>query len=202
MLVVHIPANVTVPGPIHVLYLASGGAAAGSTPAAAPRLLAVLEEGSSADIVEEFAAMGGGSSSGAAAPAVSYLTNAVAEFELDDRAQLKHSYVEVRGVWVGWRCGGPLQKSRAAAGSLQQPALWCAFCRQTAPVCTPALAAACGAQLSTSRCTPMSPLPHCPCFSSAAGGCRRGTHEGHTGQPGEPTVQQNAPAMHSCAPCS
>lgn len=39
--------------------------------------------------------MGGGSSSGAAAPAVSYLTNAVAEFELDDRAQLKHSYVEL-----------------------------------------------------------------------------------------------------------
>ena len=122
VLVVHIPANVTVPGPIHVLYLASGGAAAGSTPAAAPRLLAVLEEGSSADIVEEFAAIGGSSSSGAAgsaaAPAVSYLTNAVAEFELDDRAQLKHSYVEVRRVWVGWRCGGSVQKSRAAAGSL------------------------------------------------------------------------------------
>lgn len=115
VLVVHVPANLTVPGPIHVLYLSSGGgsAAAGSAPAAAPRLLAVLEEGSSADIVEEFAAIGGGGAPAGsqAAPAISYLTNAVAEFELDDRAQLKHSYVEVRG-----RGGGQGRRRRGWAG--------------------------------------------------------------------------------------
>ena len=113
VLVVHVPANTTVPGPIHVLYLSSGGSSApGAAPAAAPRLLAVLEEGSSADIVEEFGAVGGGAASSQAAPAVAYLTNAVAEFELDDRAQLKHSYVQVGrageapvGVWLGQQTG-------------------------------------------------------------------------------------------------
>lgn len=54
----------------------------------APRLLAVIEEGATAEIIEEFAPLvenGQGE----------YLTAPVAEFELDDGAVLKHSYVEL-----------------------------------------------------------------------------------------------------------
>lgn len=99
-MVVHVPANVTVPGPIHILYLSSGSGAA------APRLLAVLEEGASAELLEEFApiaAVGSSASSASAngqsggALSVDHLTTAVAEVELDDRSQLKHSYVQLEG---------------------------------------------------------------------------------------------------------
>lgn len=163
VLVVHVPANLTVPGPIHVLYLSSGSgsSAAGSTPAAAPRLLAVLEEGSSADIVEEFAALGGsGSGAGsAAAPAVTYLTNAVAEFELDDRAQLKHSYVE---VGAGRRAAGQAARELCLFANFQR-----------------------FANLQAGK--HMHSL--CVClFLSAAGGSGRSAHEGHARQPGAPKL--------------
>lgn len=106
--VVHVPAGTALPGPIHVLYLASGGgAAAAAPPAAAPRLLVVLEEGASAELVEEFVGPEGSSAAApandtapaaAAAAAPAYLTNAVTEIELDDGAALSHGYVQLEGA--------------------------------------------------------------------------------------------------------
>lgn len=91
--VVHVPANVALTEPIHVLYLSSAapGGGASTRAAAAPRLVAMLEEGASAEIVEEFAPLdpqAGGA----------YFCNAVAEIELDDGASLRHSYVELEAA--------------------------------------------------------------------------------------------------------
>lgn len=96
VVVVHIPADTTVVAPIHILYLSTTSASTGHTAACAPRLLAVLEEGAAAEIVEEFAPLGGSAADGSGG--VASLTTAVAEFELDDRAALKHSYVELEGA--------------------------------------------------------------------------------------------------------
>lgn len=100
-LVVHLPANVTLAAPIHILHLSSAAAAAaaGQASLAAPRLLAVLEEGASAEIVEEFASLAAPPAGSASKDApVASLTTAVAEIELDDRAALKHSYVVLEGA--------------------------------------------------------------------------------------------------------
>lgn len=89
--VVYVPANVSVVHPIHVLYLSSCEDAPGAArTASAPRLLVVLEDGACAEIIEEFAPL----HASASGPS---LCAAVAEIELDDRATLKHSYVEIEG---------------------------------------------------------------------------------------------------------
>lgn len=78
------------------------------TAANAPRLLVHAGKGSVAEVVEEFApaaasAAPAASTSGtAAAPAQPYFTCAVGEFFLEEGAELKHSYVQVR---VGRGCG-------------------------------------------------------------------------------------------------
>ena len=116
VLVMHVPAHTTLPGPVHVLYLSSASSAsrtssssATACPASAPRLLAVLEEGATAEVVEEFAALhqqeqlptAAAAAAGAAvvapAPPPPSFTCAVAEFELDDGAALRHSYVQLEG---------------------------------------------------------------------------------------------------------
>jgi len=89
--IVYVPAHAVVEAPIHVLYFSSGvSTSSGETnlSASAPRTLIVLEEGAVAEIIEEFAPT-------AAEGDSSYLCTAVAEIELDDRASLKHSYVEI-----------------------------------------------------------------------------------------------------------
>lgn len=98
VVVLHVPANLTLAAPIHVLYLSSGAPAAGQASLAAPRLLAVIEEGASAEVVEEFASLAAPAGGAAKDAALAALTAAVAEIELDDRAALKHSYVVLEGA--------------------------------------------------------------------------------------------------------
>ncbi|RMZ57359.1 hypothetical protein APUTEX25_004193 [Auxenochlorella protothecoides] len=103
VLVVHVPAGVTLAAPVHVVHLSSPGGGVGdrdpgAVPMSSPRTLVVLEEGAAAGLVEEFVplaspsggAAGTASPAGAAAP---YYVNAVLEVELDDRAALSHAYV-------------------------------------------------------------------------------------------------------------
>ncbi|KAL6769752.1 SUFD1 [Auxenochlorella protothecoides x Auxenochlorella symbiontica] len=103
VLVVHVPAGVTLAAPVHVVHLSSPGGGVGdrdpgAVPMSSPRTLVVLEEGAAAGLVEEFvplASPSGGAAgtalpAGAAAP---YYVNAVLEVELDDRAALSHAYV-------------------------------------------------------------------------------------------------------------
>ena len=85
--VVHVPAGVTIAHPIHIIYLSSSSNNPGSKAVSAPRALIVLEEGSAAEVVEEFGALD--TKNGA------YFVSAVTEIELDDRALLKHSYIEL-----------------------------------------------------------------------------------------------------------
>lgn len=121
VIVLHVPANVTLTGAVHVLYLSSGGGSAGTAgiaPLSAPRLLAVLEEGASAEVIEEFASLPGTDTSAAASRdgPVAALTSAVAEFELDDRAALKHSYVTLEGGHAAHAKATLVNQVRAAAG--------------------------------------------------------------------------------------
>lgn len=90
--VVHVPAGVTITRPIHIIYLsssASGGGGSTTRATSAPRALIVVEEGATAEVVEEFGALDNTSGD--------YLMTAVTEIELDDRAFLKHSYIELEG---------------------------------------------------------------------------------------------------------
>ena len=91
VMVVHIPEGVTVTQPIHILYLSSSSSGSATTAAtraaSAPRLLVVLEEGASAEVIEEFSSLDDTQGH--------YMVTAVTEIELDDRAALKHSYVEL-----------------------------------------------------------------------------------------------------------
>lgn len=127
VVVVHVPASTVMPGPIHVLYLASSAAAAsgGRAPVAMPRLLAVLEKGAVADIVEEFA---GPAAAAPLAPAdaktadssLNYFTDAVAEFELDDSAVLKHSYVQLESTGVAHMKATLVNQGRKSSYSLTE----------------------------------------------------------------------------------
>ena len=94
--VVYVPAHATITKPVHILYLSSSNPTATSgakvMTVSAPRALIVLEEGAAAEVIEEYSSMKNGSGSGGENK---YLVAAVTEIELDDRAALKHSYVEL-----------------------------------------------------------------------------------------------------------
>jgi Fe-S cluster assembly protein SufD len=87
VVVVHVPEGVTVTEPIHILSLASSSSAATSLAASAPRVLVVLEEGATAEVIEEFSSINDSQGN--------YMVTAVTEIELDDRAALKHSYIDL-----------------------------------------------------------------------------------------------------------
>lgn len=82
--VIHVPEGVTLTEPIHLLSLSSSSST--DLNASAPRVLIVLEEGASAEVIEEFSSL---NDSG------NYMVTAVTEIELDDKAALKHSYIEL-----------------------------------------------------------------------------------------------------------
>lgn len=77
-----VPANVTVEKPIHLLFVSESNKA--SAPASFPRVLIVAEENSNATIVETHASLTGGK----------YLTNAVVDLEIENRASLRHYKVQ------------------------------------------------------------------------------------------------------------
>jgi hypothetical protein len=74
---------------------ASGGG--GALVATAPRLLAVLEEGACAELIEEWAPLEEVGSVSRSEGASAYFSASVAELELDDGAQLRHSLVQLEG---------------------------------------------------------------------------------------------------------
>ena len=78
---VHVPAGVTVPEPLQLLFVSTGGALAHVS---YPRTLIVLDEGAQATIVETYLS---------ADPGV-HLTNAVTEVLLGDAARLSHARVQ------------------------------------------------------------------------------------------------------------
>jgi len=90
-IVIHVPEGVTVTEPIHIIHLSSSDSASSSSPThrtvSAPRLLVVLEEGATAEIIEEYSSINDNQGQ--------YMVTAVAEIELDDRAVLKHGYIEL-----------------------------------------------------------------------------------------------------------
>lgn len=89
--VIHVLEGVTVTEPIHIVHLSSSASASSSpTPrsVSAPRLLVVLEEGAAAEIIEEYSSVDDDIQG-------QYMVTSVAEIELDDRAELKHSYIEI-----------------------------------------------------------------------------------------------------------
>jgi Fe-S cluster assembly protein SufD len=76
-----IPRGVSVPAPVHLLFLTNSG---DSKPAVFPRVLIVGEENSSATIIESYSGLGDGA----------YFTNAVIEIALKDGARLEHYRVQ------------------------------------------------------------------------------------------------------------
>jgi len=89
-IVIHVPEGVEVTEPIHIVHLSSSASVSSSqTPrsVSAPRLLVVLEEGAAAEIIEEYSSIDDIQGE--------YMVSAVAEIELDDKAVLKHSYIEI-----------------------------------------------------------------------------------------------------------
>ncbi|CAL8463795.1 g3329 [Coccomyxa elongata] len=84
VLCIAVPEGVTVESPIHVLYITSGASSV-----TAPRLLCTLGADACAEVIEEFV--------GPAKGAEAHFCNAVAEFDLADRAQLLHGYVALEG---------------------------------------------------------------------------------------------------------
>ena len=121
--VVAVAAEVSLPEPIHVLYVSSSSSsssASSSSPSiSAPRLLVSLGAGAEATVVEEFCGSdasaassssrdGGASASTSTSSSTSSSSNSnqrlnvpVAEFFLSSGATLNHSYVELepRGTW-------------------------------------------------------------------------------------------------------
>lgn len=89
--VIHLPINTNVSNPIHLLYLSSSPVPGSTAQRAitAPRVLVCLEEGAFAEVIEEFAPLVEGTNQG------SYLVSAVFEAELDDRAELRHGYLQL-----------------------------------------------------------------------------------------------------------
>ena len=81
---IHIPPDVSVPQPIHLLFLSTPEAEGAFTP---PRLLVVAERGSSATVVESYAALGD----------AEYFTNSVVEAFVGDGARLVHYKVQDEG---------------------------------------------------------------------------------------------------------
>ncbi|HEX6966805.1 MAG TPA: Fe-S cluster assembly protein SufD [Gemmatimonadaceae bacterium] len=79
--IVHVPADVVVPSPIHLLYV-SDSAAAGSI--AHPRTLIVAGRNSKATVIEHYVSLG----------EMEYFTNAVAEVAVEDGATLTHYKVQ------------------------------------------------------------------------------------------------------------
>jgi Fe-S cluster assembly protein SufD len=99
VLVVALPAGVTLQQPLHVLHVSTaaaspssnGSSGAGVLAASAGRLLISLQAGASAEVVEEFVAAAGGDD---AAASGAYITMPVAEVALGEGASLKHGYVQ------------------------------------------------------------------------------------------------------------
>ena len=82
----HVPANATVPMPVHVVHVATS-AAAGVT--IAPRTLTVIEPGATATLLESFVALDA---------AGSYFTDSCAELVLGENARLEHIRVQRESV--------------------------------------------------------------------------------------------------------
>lgn len=80
---IHVPRNVEVSRPIHLLFISDG-----AQPVTFPRVLIVAEENSSATIVESYLGANG----------VEYFTNAVVEVVLKDGAKLEHYRVQREGA--------------------------------------------------------------------------------------------------------
>jgi len=78
----HVPANVTLTMPVHVVHVATS-AAAGVT--IAPRTLAVIEQGATATLIETFVSLD---------PQGNYFTDACAELVLGANARLEHIRVQ------------------------------------------------------------------------------------------------------------
>lgn len=104
VVVIYVPANVTLVHPIHVLHLASSSLPTGDASVrtvSAPRLLIAMEEGSAAEVVEEYAPLpsdSGRAPQDAGQGEQKYLVTSVAEIELDDRAELQHRYVQLEST--------------------------------------------------------------------------------------------------------
>ena len=80
---IHIPRNVEVNQPIHLLFISDG-----AQPVTFPRVLLVAEENSSATIIESYLGASG----------AEYFTNAVVEVVLKDGARLEHYKVQREGA--------------------------------------------------------------------------------------------------------
>ncbi|MCA1605458.1 MAG: SufD family Fe-S cluster assembly protein, partial [Acidobacteria bacterium] len=80
---IHVPRNVEVSQPIHLLFISDG-----AQPVTFPRVLIFAEENSSATIVESYLGAGG----------AEYFTNAVVEVVLKDAARLEHYKVQREGA--------------------------------------------------------------------------------------------------------
>lgn len=89
--VLHVPAGVALPHPVHVIHVATA-AASGST--VAPRTLVQVERGASAAIIESFVALGGSG----------YFTDPCAELVLAENARLEHVRVQ-REATDAWHIG-------------------------------------------------------------------------------------------------
>lgn len=86
VLVVHVPAGVECTVPLHVLIISSSATANGCVAMSSPRLLVVAEEGAKVEVVEEHVGQQDGQGH--------YFSNSVAEFVLDQKANVTHCFVE------------------------------------------------------------------------------------------------------------
>jgi Fe-S cluster assembly protein SufD len=81
---IHVPPDVSVASPVHLLFLSTPEAEGAFTP---PRVVVVAGRGSSATVVESYAALG----------EAEYFTNAVVEVSLGESARLVHYKVQAEG---------------------------------------------------------------------------------------------------------
>lgn len=94
--VVYVPEECALERPIHVINMTSSSPSdqtqAPELAYSAPRVLIFLEAGASARVVEEFVSLDGSGGAGGTA------TFSVTEIELDDRASLSHTFVELENT--------------------------------------------------------------------------------------------------------
>ena len=86
VLVIHVPAGVECPVPVHVAIVSSSARENGCVAMSSPRLLVVAEEGAKIEIVEEHVGQQDGHGH--------YFINSVAEFVLASNASVSHRFVE------------------------------------------------------------------------------------------------------------